>query len=61
MAGQSPKHDEAAPGRPAAPRPARGSKPDPVLAALARYLARVAAERDHAASKDEVAASKAKP
>jgi hypothetical protein len=60
MAGQSPKHDEAAPGRLAAPRPGRGGKPDPVLAALVRYLARTAAERDHAASKGEDAASRVK-
>jgi hypothetical protein len=60
MAGQSPKQDEAAQGRPVAPRPERGGKPDPVLAALARYLARVAAERDHAASKED-AAPRAKP
>ena len=33
---------------------------DPVLAALARYLARVAAERDHAVSKED-AASRARP
>jgi len=61
MAGQSPKHDGTAQGRPAAPRAERGVKPDPVLAALARYLARIAAERDHAASKGEDAASGAKP
>ena len=61
MAGQRAKHDEAAPGRPAAPRPEHGGKPDPMLAALARYLARIAAERDHAAAKGEDAASRGKP
>jgi hypothetical protein len=54
MAGQ-PKPDRTADGRPAAPLPDRG-KPDPVLAALARYLARIAAERDHAATKVNPAA-----
>lgn len=56
------KHEKTAHGRPAAPRPDRGDKPDPALEALARYLARIAAERDHAASKvSEASAERGKP
>jgi hypothetical protein len=52
---------ETADGRPAVPFPDRASKPDPLLAALARYLARIAAERDHAAAKENAAAPQDKP
>jgi hypothetical protein len=60
MAGQF-KPKRAADDRPAAPVPARGGKPDPVLAALARYLARIAAERDHAQRIGEDTAPQDKP
>ena len=60
MAGQT-KPKETAEGRPAAPLPAGGGKPDPVLATLARYLARIAAERDHAAAKENAAVPQDKP
>ena len=61
MAGQRTNDHEAARGRPAAPHGEGGGKPDPVLAALARYLARTAAERDHAASKGNAGAPQDKP